>query len=194
MNATYTGPPKGKIQDEEFFTVKEGGIAVTRRCLFCDNTEIVRKGLQGVGRGYGMREGNKARGRAIQHVKSAHPEEYASAKERSLERWESLQPQPAHTPGPWRTDPSWPGCVFSEDRHATPLASADYLDGDDEDIANARLIAAAPDLLSSLREVLEMLDEYNARGLVLASPSNNRVTSGIENARDAIVKAEGSGE
>lgn len=58
-------------------------LATVRVCLCCPqrhtaHAEIVRKGLPGVGRGYGLREGNKARGRMIQHIKTAHPEQYAA--------------------------------------------------------------------------------------------------------------------
>ena len=76
---------RARIQDSELFNVYEGGIAVVRACRLCDHSEILRKGIQGVGRGYGMREGNKARGRIIQHVKAAHPEEYAAAKGRATQ-------------------------------------------------------------------------------------------------------------
>jgi hypothetical protein len=55
-----------------------GPRAVVRQCQCCKHFELVRKGIPGVGRGYGMREGNKARGRIIQHFKTAHPAEYAA--------------------------------------------------------------------------------------------------------------------
>lgn len=60
----------------EMFTVHEGPLAVVRQCTLCKHFELVRKGLRGVGRGYGMREGNKARGRIIQHIKLNHPGTY----------------------------------------------------------------------------------------------------------------------
>jgi ribosomal protein L13E len=66
-------------RDDGMFKVTEGPLAVIRQCLHCKHHEVVRKGRPGVGRGYGMREGNKARGRMIQHVKTAHPAEYAAA-------------------------------------------------------------------------------------------------------------------
>lgn len=55
-------------------------LGVVRVCPCCKHSEIVKTGIQGVGRGYGMREGNKARGRMIQHIKATHPEYVASLK------------------------------------------------------------------------------------------------------------------
>jgi len=46
-------------------------MATVRVCDICGHIEKVVKGRPGVGRGYGMREGNKARGRMIQHI-NAH--------------------------------------------------------------------------------------------------------------------------
>ena len=65
---------------DALFSHMEGPLAVVLQCSMCKHFELVRKGLRGVGRGYGMREGNKARGRIIQHIKSAHPAEYEKAR------------------------------------------------------------------------------------------------------------------
>ncbi len=65
--------------DDLLFTGFEGPRMVIRSCRWCKHMELVPKGLRGVGRGYGMREGNKARGRMIQHVKVEHPREYEYA-------------------------------------------------------------------------------------------------------------------
>jgi hypothetical protein len=54
-----------------------GPRASVRVCKVCKHAETVKTGLRNAGRGYGMREGNKARGRMIQHIKSAHPDELA---------------------------------------------------------------------------------------------------------------------
>ena len=59
---------------EIYFKTVTGPLATVRVCIVCGHKEIVRKGIRGAGRGYGMREGNKARGRMIQHIKSEHPE------------------------------------------------------------------------------------------------------------------------
>jgi hypothetical protein len=84
----------------------------------------------------------------------------------------------AHTPGPWVAETSGlPLAVTTEDgRHlATVYPSRD------EGRANARLIAAAPDLLAALRT---MVDAFNVKDIdpLVAFAS-------IERARAAICKA-----
>jgi hypothetical protein len=54
-----------------------GPRASVRVCKICKHAESVRTGLRNAGRGYGMREGNKARSRMIQHINSVHPDELA---------------------------------------------------------------------------------------------------------------------
>ena len=56
----------------------EGPFGVSRRCKLCTFFDQRRK-VRGAGRGNGMREGNKQRGRLIQHIKASHPEAYAEA-------------------------------------------------------------------------------------------------------------------
>lgn len=60
-----------------------------------------------------------------------------------------------HTPGPWSFQPGDSVVYISGDR--TPIAHTDtkayYQRHDEQDIANARLIAAAPDLLAALKSV-----------------------------------------
>ena len=67
-----------RVHDELIFRVHRGPLASVRACLFCDHVETYR--YTGGHRGAGMVGGNKARGRIIQHVKSAHPAEYQAAK------------------------------------------------------------------------------------------------------------------
>ena len=64
----------------------------------------------------------------------------------------------AHTPGPWVIDPCWDilgntddgnGMVCQITTDAVPRAEAE---------ANARLIAAAPDLLAALQQAEQQLD------------------------------------
>lgn len=55
-----------------------GPLAVTRACRLCKFYQTRRLGAR-TGRGTGMREGNKQRGVLIQHLKEAHPVEYAAA-------------------------------------------------------------------------------------------------------------------
>lgn len=69
----------------KFVKEVEGPMAKIRTCALCLKgkpfSTVVRKGIQGVGRGYGMSVGNKARGEMIQHLKTAHPAEFAQAVE-----------------------------------------------------------------------------------------------------------------
>lgn len=91
-----------------------------------------------------------------------------------------------HTPGPWYTD--GPYTVSAKDHRAmgqTPIATIHGFVGTDGREANARLIAAAPDMLAALRELIEQLeaigipDWHGAEGLDL-NP-----------AKETIAKAEG---
>ncbi|RYY67736.1 MAG: hypothetical protein EOO12_00325 [Chitinophagaceae bacterium] len=62
----------------------------------------------------------------------------------------------AHTPSPWQASPSWnlnTGKIRVFDQ-TTMEAVADVWGGNDEAMANARLIAAAPDLLASLKQLI----------------------------------------
>lgn len=96
-----------------------------------------------------------------------------------------------HTPGPWFI--SSPGgksrlyvgpLVIQSHRTAFPhaLVPMDQI-GDDELYANARLIAAAPDLLEALIECLS--DDFDT------DEPNSRTTMIRERARAAIAKAAG---
>lgn len=83
----------------------------------------------------------------------------------------------SHTPGPWKarigSDPQWWVCGPEGNFHVIATTSQG------NDAANARLIAAAPELLGALEEVLEVtkhLDPCQAT---------------VEKARSAIAKANG---
>ena len=73
-----------------------------------------------------------------------------------------------HTPGPWmatghETDPRWQ--VFY--RHSSGgLVRVAICDDDRDDGANARLIAAAPDLLDACKAALNWLSRCGQEGLV----------------------------
>ena len=63
---------------DDLILTTEGPFAVSRGCKLCKFYDVRRK-VRGLGRGNGMREGNKQRGRLIQHIKAEHPEAYAEA-------------------------------------------------------------------------------------------------------------------
>jgi hypothetical protein len=89
----------------------------------------------------------------------------------------------AHTPGPWNVPDKYVkmrGCNFLSHVHWD----------DEEAVANARLIAAAPDLLAALQGVMDILGraESNASG----NPDWNYVRSRVAVARAAITKATSS--
>lgn len=78
-------------------------------------------------------------------------------------------PAPSHTPGPWLV--AGPGDGFQSDELCIDARGDDSLhvamvwpmgDGDTtaEQEANARLIAAAPDLLASLRELHDWMRDH----------------------------------
>lgn len=97
---------------------------------------------------------------------------------------------PKHTPGPWQ----WfkggrGGFVFfavSEVANLTPAYVADNSAAADTMQANAYLIAAAPDLLEALKEVVDVLDM-----LMLVRDVQPQEGSPAFKARAAIAKAEG---
>ena len=68
-----------------------------------------------------------------------------------------------HTPAPWTytegSSPHYQGQVYREDT-GNPVAVTYH----DEDGANARLIAAAPDMLAALQTLLPYLEERSQPG------------------------------
>jgi hypothetical protein len=89
-----------------------------------------------------------------------------------------------HTPGPWINDA--PGCVakhWPEGGKATVCICPAGAEGE----ANARLIAAAPDLLAELRNMVAVADFYMKSLGVL--PEDKTVA--LAAARAAIARAEG---
>ena len=71
-------------------------------------------------------------------------------------------PRPAHTPGPWTILPNTPHFVraMHPAEGMQPVATVYHFDG--ELAANARLRAAAPELLEALEAVLPDLEHYVA--------------------------------
>jgi hypothetical protein len=102
-----------------------------------------------------------------------------------------------HTPGPWiGAGPSFGDPLprytteivtewEEEDGESLSICTLPFHHHDDENEANALLIAAAPDLLEALRKVVALWDHHaSAHGDGIISPLH-------EAARAAIAKAEG---
>ena len=96
-----------------------------------------------------------------------------------------------HTPGPWVTDDTLPGNVYSSDATGSIIATVTGFEwarrGKTVEKANARLIAAAPDMLEALKAIN-----------VCLSPGNRTFDEMIRDcglacdvARTAIAKATG---
>ena len=102
-----------------------------------------------------------------------------------------------HTPGPWRSL-NFGTEVRTEDMR-TAVASLgmgyDHEDGDGRRTANARLIAAAPDLLAALRALVEVAEGYEKSDTEAAEDSGEEpyVAPRIKAARSAIARATGGG-
>ena len=85
-----------------------------------------------------------------------------------------------HTPGPWKVASGPFGATVFVGEEENPRIVSDAAASDPENVANARLIAAAPDLLAALREARERM--------MGGSPAIRRL---IERTDAAIAKAEG---
>lgn len=90
-----------------------------------------------------------------------------------------------HTPGPWRVGTPGPnGCYTVGTEQGLMVAhvahSANHLDQCEQAIGDARLIAAAPDMLEVLQTILN------------AEPSYSRIQQLKSTIRAAIAKATGS--
>lgn len=113
-----------------------------------------------------------------------------------------METQATHTPGPWKyarthglsydrwyviTDADGWGTIFEaggKDQNGQ-IAEAKYLITDPEIIeANARLIAAAPEMLEALQELAQIAREYVAEGIP-------RLDAAIEKAAFVALKARG---
>ncbi len=75
-----------------------------------------------------------------------------SAREVCICRKRGAMPKPEHTPGPWTTDPDGDGAIVDQRGWCMARVNLDIFDCG----ANARLIAAAPDLLAALEQVASL--------------------------------------
>lgn len=102
---------------------------------------------------------------------------------------------PKHTPGPWNLSSKGDGRTYVEGGERADDIAALLMDHDQrENGANARLIAAAPDLLDALRILEEFVTELTKAGedrqnrlVELEGDKGNRLFA----ARAAIAKATG---
>ena len=92
-----------------------------------------------------------------------------------------------HTPGPWVVDPANPnlvardGDVYEYICEVSPSVFSNSTHSYDQECANARLIAVAPELLEALKELMEYAGIIEERCDTVAT----------NKARAAIAKAEG---
>ena len=101
-----------------------------------------------------------------------------------------------HTPGSWRVDPNDDDQrVRTSQGRCIALITAGLADGERD--ANARLIAAAPDLLDSLtwaeRQLRALVTEDDGSGAFIRGTGTELAGfgAGVEKMRAAIAKAEG---
>ena len=91
-----------------------------------------------------------------------------------------------HTPGPWSYWPksAYPQGVISQDATTTHIAIPALYPDAGITTANARLIAAAPQLLEALKALQRQALQGNVRG-------DEWMDEALEKTRAAIAKAEG---
>jgi hypothetical protein len=90
-----------------------------------------------------------------------------------------------HTPGPWRTDDHYHGAILGDGNQVAMATMNGCLPAETRD-ANARLIAAAPELLEALQQALFSLGHTGAN-----HDLDNMHRPAWEMIRAAIAKATG---
>lgn len=93
----------------------------------------------------------------------------------------------SHTPGPWELAMSADGCFILFGPKGRKLLTIPLDEQDEEKVANARLIAAAPELLEVIREAVDRAEREMAKGRK-ASPG---LATWLEKARAALAKVRG---
>jgi hypothetical protein len=99
-----------------------------------------------------------------------------------------------HTPGPWNLWCSERGEFYvSASGQEFVICSRNPVDyRGAESVANAHLIAAAPDLLAALRDAAETIDSLDKQGGTLVHPTPRQLIDATNVViRAAIAKAEG---
>jgi hypothetical protein len=92
-----------------------------------------------------------------------------------------------HSPGPWHAGEIESLCPIVRDDKAD-ICLVNYRAPDDAAVPNARLIAAAPDMLAKLEELYEWLDGIGD-GAPDASPTSRRALNHASEIDDIIRKA-----
>lgn len=95
-----------------------------------------------------------------------------------------------HTPGPWKcgqesVDPEW-WIVTIEGGLIVANVNAHFCQE-----ANARLIAAAPDMLAVLKQVVAQIEDYERVNNLAPSPGRQHCWDSVARAHEIIAKAEG---
>lgn len=103
-----------------------------------------------------------------------------------------------HTPGPWRQGINFPSRIIAGDGDNSRIVAGTCLPVDEDspneiELANACLIAAAPDLLAALKRTYSTLGDAAIRG-TRAKPTVEELNGIMDDLRAAIAKAEGSSE
>jgi hypothetical protein len=98
-----------------------------------------------------------------------------------------------HTKGPWRIETRHgPLDVFGADRQFVCEVGFQLDNGDDErEAADARLIAAAPDMLDALKSLVAANEAWNREVAAIVGREPGWTDSYLDAARAAIAKAEG---
>lgn len=114
------------------------------------------------------------------------------------EKSEQICEGQGHTPGPWRQGENYPSRILAGEGSAARIVAGTCLPVDEEtpnetELANARLIAAAPDLLEALKLYMASVELMNA---AMKDGGNvHGALSALVGAEDmanwAIAKAEG---
>lgn len=97
-----------------------------------------------------------------------------------------------HTPGPWEVSYS----TNFPDQQTVQAEGSDRIlalidRADEQDYANARLIAAAPDLLSVLKEAMRPVENWACNCEINGEGGNTPAHVALRHIREAIAKAEG---
>lgn len=96
-----------------------------------------------------------------------------------------------HTSGEWRVTPEENGNEYGVDSGKWGICICADAPGDGSAEANARLIAAAPELLSALEALLDYVGDERLIDIVTGEPMGFEADE-ITSARDAIAKATGN--